>query len=131
VERNPCSRSRTPPRAHFHGPTDGPQNAFCQPQELVMVHDLFDDDPDFLTAVLTAAAIPTSTRTEFSWVSPTRRPGDQSQCRRLETTLMTKAMITVPNKYENIACTRAIRRIGLEVRFVSDTWKVIPMVNAK
>jgi hypothetical protein len=86
-----------------------------------MVHERFDDDPDFLTAVLTAAAIPTSTRTEFPRVSPARRPGDQSQCRRLETTLMTKAMITAPNKYENIACTRAIRRIGLEVRFVSDT----------
>lgn len=96
-----------------------------------MVHDPFEDDLYFLTAALTAAAIPTSIRTEFSRVSPTRRPGDRSQCRRLETTLMTKAMITAPNKYENIACTRAIRRIGLEVRFVSDTWKVIPMVNAK
>src|SRR5664280_2529233 len=39
---------------------------------------------------------------------------------------MTRAMITAPNRYENIAWTSAIRRIGLEVRFVSDTWKVIP-----
>ena len=76
-------------------------------------------------------AKPPHPRLHLAGSSGPARPGDLTQCRRLETTLITRAMITAPNRYENIAWTRAICLIDLEVRFVSDTWKVIPMVNAK
>ena len=58
-----------------------------------------------------------------------RRP--PIQWSRLDTTLMTSATITAPNKYESKAWERAVLRMALLVRFVSDTWNVIPMVNAR
>ncbi len=65
---------------------------------------------------------------------PSRTPPNPlalAQWRRLDTTLMTRATMTAPNKYERRAWERAILRILLVVKFVSDTWKVMPMVNAK
>lgn len=43
------------------------------------------------------------------------------QWRRLDTTLITRATMTAPNKYERSVCERAILRIPLAVRFVSET----------
>lgn len=41
------------------------------------------------------------------------------------------AMITAPNRYDTSACRSTVVRISLLVRFVSETWKVIPTVNAR
>ena len=59
-----------------------------------------------------------------SFSASRRRPGAATclhQWSRLDTTLMTSATITAPNKYERRAWERAILRIFLVVRFVSDT----------
>ena len=53
------------------------------------------------------------------------------QWSRLDTTLITRATITAPNRYESSAWARAMRRMALVVRLVSDTWNVIPMVRAR
>ncbi len=50
---------------------------------------------------------------------------------KLATTLMAMAMIMAPYRYDRRPWPRAIRRMGLEVRFVSETWKVMPMVNER
>ena len=50
--------------------------------------------------------------------------------RRLATTLMVVARITTPNTYDSTAWRKAAFRIGLEMRSVSETWKVIPRVRA-
>jgi hypothetical protein len=54
-----------------------------------------------------------------------------AQWSRLDTTLITRATITAPNRYESSAWARAMRRMALVVRLVSDTWNVIPMVRAR
>ena len=49
---------------------------------------------------------------------------------RPATRLMVAAMTTPPKTYESSACRRAVRRISLVRRSVSDTWNVMPMVKA-
>ena len=59
-----------------------------------------------------------------SFSASRRRAGGATclhQWSRLDTTLMTRATMTAPNKYERRAWERAILRIFLVVRFVSDT----------
>jgi hypothetical protein len=41
---------------------------------------------------------------------------------RPATTLIVMAMTAVPKRYESRACRRAVMRMGLDVRSVSDTW---------
>ena len=50
--------------------------------------------------------------------------------RRLATTLMVVARITTPKRYDSTAWRRAVLRIALELISVSETWKVMPRVNA-
>ena len=50
---------------------------------------------------------------------------------KLAPTLTVIATSTAPNRYERRAWRSAVRRIALSPMFVSDTWNVIPMVNAK
>ena len=62
------------------------------------------------------------------------RPGCRSPApgqSRLATTLMAMAMIIAPYRYDRRPWPRAIRRMGLAVRFVSETWKVMPIVKAR
>lgn len=40
------------------------------------------------------------------------------------------AMMKAPNRYDTIECRSTVRRISLLVRLVSETWNVVPMVNA-
>jgi hypothetical protein len=47
------------------------------------------------------------------------------------TTLIIIAMIEVPKTNESSAWCNAVLRMDVEVRFVSDTWYVILMVNAR
>ena len=58
-------------------------------------------------------------------------PPEVSQLSRLATTLMARATITAPKRYDTRAWERAIRRTGFVVRFVSETWKVMPTVKAR
>jgi hypothetical protein len=50
---------------------------------------------------------------------------------RLATRLTVVASTPVPNTYDNSAWRRAVRRIGAEPMSVSETWNVIPIVNAR
>lgn len=40
------------------------------------------------------------------------------------------AMMNAPNRYDTIEWRSTVRRISLLVRLVSETWNVVPMVNA-
>jgi hypothetical protein len=44
--------------------------------------------------------------------------------------LIVVAITAIPNRYDRRAWRKAVIRIGRKARSVSDTWKVIPMVNA-
>jgi len=48
-----------------------------------------------------------------------------------ETTLIEAAMMTAPSVNDSHAWRRAVRRIRLVCRSVSDTWKFIPMVKER
>jgi hypothetical protein len=50
---------------------------------------------------------------------------------RLPTTLMTNPTMTAPNRYDKRAWRKANRLIISVVRSVSETWKVMPRVNAR
>jgi hypothetical protein len=41
------------------------------------------------------------------------------------------AMVTAPGRNESGAWRSAVRRIRLDPMFVSETWNVIPIVNAR
>jgi len=44
--------------------------------------------------------------------------------------LIVVAITAIPNRYDRRAWRNAVIRIGRETRSVSETWNVIPMVNA-
>jgi hypothetical protein len=46
------------------------------------------------------------------------------------TRLIVMAMMTIPNRYDRSECLSAVRRIVNDARSVSETWKVMPIVNA-
>lgn len=46
------------------------------------------------------------------------------------TRLIVMAMMTVPNRKDTRACRRTVLRICMSTMSVSETWKVIPTVNA-
>ena len=64
-------------------------------------------------------ALPTLAAVENHWFS------------RLAITLTVVARITAPNKNEISACRSTWRRISRRVMSVSDTWNVMPIVNAR
>ena len=41
------------------------------------------------------------------------------------------ATMPVPNRYDSSPWRSAVRRIGWDVSALSDTWNVMPIVNAK
>lgn len=52
-------------------------------------------------------------------------------CSSEATEFTVSARITAPKRNERSACLSATRRIARDVRVVSETWNVIPMVKAK
>ncbi len=59
--------------------------------------------------------------------------GPASRCRhraRPASRFTVTAMMNAPNRYDTIEWRSTVRRISLLVRLVSETWNVVPMVNA-
>lgn len=71
----------------------------------------------------------------FAWrprsrfVAPGRPPVPASQRASPASRFTVTAMMNAPNRYDTIECRSTARRISLLVRFVSETWNVVPMVN--
>jgi hypothetical protein len=73
------------------------------------------------------APLPTITRPP----APLPPKADLPHLLRPATRLTIAATIIVASRYDVRACSRAVRRMGEVVRGVSDTWRVMPMVNAR
>lgn len=63
--------------------------------------------------------------------SPAAGPDLASHFASPDTRLIDVAMITAPSGNESHACCSAVRRISLDPMSVSETWKVMPIVNAR